>query len=292
MGNGEIYTRTDVAVIVDQADATSARPGAEVHTAVRVVNHGPATSVGATLTISAGQDAGASEPLLALRVAAGEGVSCELRDAALVCPLPPIPAGTSLPVEANAEVIGLGMLQLAAAVSDRHDASPGNDRADFVASMRGVPLQSGWQLVAWTGPETPSEQAAGAIEGDWKQIYAFDAIAQRFEALVRALPFASSLHTLQPGAGLWVQAGEGTADWTQPSLAAPRDVRLRIGWNLVAWTGPDGFPVVDAVQAIADSLEVLFVWDADSETSKGGAPIAHSSSTRRRLCASARGSGF
>ena len=66
-----------------------------------------------------------------------------------------------------------------------------------------------------------------------------------------------------PGPHAAVPAGAATTHVTGGSDAVA--VELRAGFNLVSWLGGDAVAVTEAVAALGDSLEALFLWDAEAQ---------------------------
>ena len=139
-------------------------------------------------------------------------------------------------------------------------------------AVRHVELQHGWNLVAWTGAASPSDDA-GAIVGRFDQILTYDAAEQAFRRFSPGVPFASDPGTMHLGGGVWIHvtAVDG-AVWEQPAFREARSVPLHAGWNLVGWTGPSGTEVADAIAEIAPAVERLFTLDSRAQRFRGFTP--------------------
>ena len=87
-----------------------------------------------------------------------------------------------------------------------------------ITDPRAVPLERGFNLVMWTGPDaTPVEEAAAEIAGNLEGLWIWDATAQRFLSYApTALPFLNSAETLDHGDGVWVRMTHAMT-WNQPA---------------------------------------------------------------------------
>ena len=141
------------------------------------------------------------------------------------------------------------------------------------APTRSVPLATGWNLVGWTGA-TAVEDATAAIADQIDVLFTWDATLQGFQSFnPNVPPVLNTLDELGTGDGVWVRVNDATGTaWEQPAVLTGRTVPLFVGWNLVMWTGGDGFPVVDAVESFAGSLETLFTWDATAQAFRSYGP--------------------
>ncbi|MCY4390606.1 MAG: hypothetical protein OXE43_00970 [Chloroflexi bacterium] len=104
-------------------------------------------------------------------------------------------------------------------------------------------LQPGLNLAGWTEPEAPAAaifEVVPALEA----VYAWDAENQRYRLAIRTdAGLLGDLETLTPGMGLWLWlGGTGAFKWKRPLVGEASLVRLRSGWNFVAWSGEDGAP--------------------------------------------------
>jgi len=141
------------------------------------------------------------------------------------------------------------------------------------APTRSVTLAPGWNLVGWTGA-TAVEEATAAIADQIDVLFTWNAALQGFRSFnPNVPPVLNTLDELGTGDGVWVRVNDaaGTA-WEQPAVLTGRTVPLAVGWNLVMWTGGDGFPVVDAVASFAGVLETLFTWDAAAQAFRSYGP--------------------
>ena len=133
-----------------------------------------------------------------------------------------------------------------------------------IPAARVVPLRPDWNLEAWTGPTSPIEDALAPLLSTLADAFTWDVGRQAFRSFSPGrAAFLNTLSELRFGDGVWLRlAGGGLVRWRQAPVTAARDVPLVAGFNLVAWTGPDGRPVADAVAALGDALPNLFVWDS------------------------------
>ncbi|MXY80437.1 MAG: hypothetical protein F4Y94_12340 [Chloroflexi bacterium] len=125
---------------------------------------------------------------------------------------------------------------------------------------REVALLAGWNLITWTGYDTPAATALAAVPAVGA-VFAWDAAAGRYLSYRRGIPVArNSLTTLRPGDGLWVLARQ-PAIWRMPGLGRERTVSLAPGFNLVGWTGPDGVALARIAAAIGPAVVAIWLYD-------------------------------
>lgn len=149
-----------------------------------------------------------------------------------------------------------------------------------------VDLVAGWNLVAWTG-NADVVAATAAISESFDVLFVWDAEAQQYLSYAPALsPALNTLDELGFGDGVWIHVtnSAGVA-WDVPAFGSPRSAPLAAGFNLVAWTGPDGLGVVEATAALGGALTALYTWDADAQEFRayrpGGPSIANTAATLR-----------
>ena len=87
---------------------------------------------------------------------------------------------------------------------------------------RSVPLVTGFNLVAWTGPDaTPVADAVAGLGGALESIFLWDTLAETFLTFGLARPaFLNSAEVLNYGDGLWALI-RAPATWQQPAATAP-----------------------------------------------------------------------
>ncbi len=144
------------------------------------------------------------------------------------------------------------------------------DNAGIAAIVAGAPqvqqmiLRTGWNLVAWTGPDTPARTATASLAGGFSGLYAYDHVTGTFRTFVSALPDTlNSLDVLHEGEAVWIYStAAGPRTWTQPGLRHQRAIDLQPGFNFVAWTGPDGTPVAQAIAELGSAVIRVTAWDA------------------------------
>ena len=125
---------------------------------------------------------------------------------------------------------------------------------------RDVALLAGWNLITWTGGETPIAPIMAALPAVTR-VYAWDAAAGAFLGYSRGVPASvNRLAVLRAGAGLWVRAAQ-PAIWRMPGLGRERTVSLVRGFNLAGWTGPDGVALAEITRALGPAVVAVWVFD-------------------------------
>ncbi len=125
---------------------------------------------------------------------------------------------------------------------------------------RDVALLTGWNLIAWTGDETPVAPIVAALPAVTR-VYVWDAPARAFLGYSRGVPASvNRLSVLRAGMGLWVYA-ERPAIWRMPGLGRERAVSLVPGFNLAGWTGPDGVALAEVTRALGAAVVAVWVFD-------------------------------
>ncbi len=127
-----------------------------------------------------------------------------------------------------------------------------------------IGVEPGWNQIAWVGPETPV--AAAFNTAIISRVSTWDATARRYISFDAALPAAlNELQSLRPGDGLWVFATRSAELQVPVSASAwqARSVPLKVGFNLVGFTGPDESSVAEIFGALAYLVKV-YHWDDDA----------------------------
>ena len=125
---------------------------------------------------------------------------------------------------------------------------------------RDVALLAGWNLITWTGDETPIAPLMAALPAVTR-VYAWDAAEGRYLSYRRGVPASvNRLSVLRAGAGLWVLS-QRPAIWRMPGLGRERSVSLVPGFNLAGWTGPDGVALADITRALGPAVVAVYLFD-------------------------------
>ena len=133
------------------------------------------------------------------------------------------------------------------------------------AETRTLALDEGWNLVGWTGPDTPFLDAVAAIVDQTEAAATFDGRAQAFRNWNASAPaLLNSLIALLPGEAVWLRVSE-PVDWVQPVVADPDPLALHAGFNLVTWMGPSGLEPGESFAGIAAALNAAFAFDSAVE---------------------------
>ena len=159
-------------------------------------------------------------------------------------------------------LLGAALVLLSVPVGPLHRAA---EIAAQEVETRTVALDEGWNLLGWTGPETPFLDAVAAIVDQTEAAAAFDGGAQAFRNWNASAPaLLNSLITLREGEAVWLRVSE-PVDWVQPVVADPGPLALHAGFNLVTWTGPSGLEPAESFAGIAAALNAAFAFDSAVE---------------------------
>ncbi len=125
-------------------------------------------------------------------------------------------------------------------------------------------LYPGWNMVGWLSDTTTIAELFETIP-ELREVVAWDAEEQEFQRSA----WTSTEHglaELTPGQGIWLDIDGDTAfDWERPVSEDYVLLSLQAGANLVGWSGPDGFPMEDAVRRFGDALHYAYRWDAEGQ---------------------------
>ena len=127
-------------------------------------------------------------------------------------------------------------------------------------------LEPGLNLVGWVGEPTPVSQLFQQIPR-LEAIWAWDAELRDWIVAAPGAPeWLGGLGRVTAGMGLRMQlGGEQPYLWERSTEPTRGLVKLRTGWNLVAWSGADGAAIDDVVKGIGWSLRTVRRWDAANQ---------------------------
>ena len=130
----------------------------------------------------------------------------------------------------------------------------------------GTRLEPGVNLVGWVGEATPVSQLFDEIP-QLESIWAWDAELRDWVVAGRGAPeWLGGLGRVWTGMGLrLVLRGEEPFVWQRSTEPTRGLVKLRTGWNLVAWSGADQTPIDDAVKGIGWSLRTVRRWHSATQ---------------------------
>ena len=133
-------------------------------------------------------------------------------------------------------------------------------------SQNGTRLEPGINLVGWVGDPASVSQLFREIP-QLESIWAWDAELDDWIVAGRATPeWLGGLGRVTAGMGLrFVLGGEESFLWQRPTEPTRGLVKLRTGWNLVAWSGADGAPIEQVAKGIGWSLRELRRWNAANQ---------------------------
>ena len=105
----------------------------------------------------------------------------------------------------------------------------------------GARLHPGVNLIGWVGEPTPVSQLFREIP-QLEAIWAWDAELDDWIVAARNAPeWLGGLGRVSAGMGLRMQlSGDAPVTWDRSTEPTRGLVKLRTGWNLVAWSGADG----------------------------------------------------
>ena len=127
-------------------------------------------------------------------------------------------------------------------------------------------LEPGLNLVGWVGEPTPVSQLFREIP-QLEAIWAWDAELRDWIVAAPGAPeWLGGLGRVTAGMGLRMQlGGDQPYLWRRSTEPTRGLVKLRTGWNLVAWSGADGAAIGDVVKGIGWSLRTVRRWDAANQ---------------------------
>ena len=134
------------------------------------------------------------------------------------------------------------------------------------AQEPGTTLHPGLNLVGWTAEPTSVSQLFREIP-QLEAIWAWDAELRDWITAARDAPeWLGGLGRVQAGMGLRMQlGGDQPFNWQRSTEPTRGLVKLRTGWNLVAWSGADQTPIDDALKGIGWSLRAVHRWNPTNQ---------------------------
>ena len=134
-----------------------------------------------------------------------------------------------------------------------------------------LPLHADWNVVAWDGADGAAiPDALGDIAGQVDVIYQWVADSQTWRSHRPDAPaIRSDFDSFTRGASYWIRVSEAV-EWT--IVAGPLEppmtdaIRLHHRWTQVVWRGADGAPIGDALGDAAAQFEVVYHWDAETQS--------------------------
>ena len=135
-------------------------------------------------------------------------------------------------------------------------------RAQDPTTETDTTLHPGLNLIGWTAEPTPTSQLFDEIP-QLEAVWAWDAELDDWITAARGAPeWLGGLGRLTPGMGLRMQlSGDQPYHWQRSTEPTRGLVKLRTGWNLVAWSGADQTPIDDALKGIGWSLRTVHRWN-------------------------------
>ena len=130
----------------------------------------------------------------------------------------------------------------------------------------GTRLEPGVNLVGWVGEATPVSELFREIPR-LEAIWVWDAeLREWIVAAPNAPEWLGGLGRVTAGMGLRMRlGGDQPYLWRRSTEPTRGLVKLRTGWNLVAWSGADGAAIGDVVKGVGWSLRTVRRWDAANQ---------------------------
>ena len=127
-------------------------------------------------------------------------------------------------------------------------------------------LHPGVNLIGWVGEPTPVSQLFREIP-QLEAVWTWDAELDEWIVAARNAPeWLGGLGRVTAGMGLRMQlSGDAPVTWDRSTEPTRGLVKLRTGWNLVAWSGADGAPIENVAKGIGWSLRSIRRWDAATQ---------------------------
>lgn len=137
------------------------------------------------------------------------------------------------------------------------------DEPSSASRMATMVLEPGSNFIGWVGEAIPVSRLFDEIPR-LNAVWAWDVKADKWIAARRGVPDRlSRLGWVTPGMGLQLQlSGSEPFVWWRSDAPTRGLVRLRAGWNLVAWGGLDGMAIEDVAKGIGWSLREIWLWDS------------------------------
>ena len=130
----------------------------------------------------------------------------------------------------------------------------------------GARLHPGINLIGWVGEPTPVSQLFREIP-QLEAIWTWDAELDEWIVAARNAPeWLGGLGRVTAGMGLRMQlGGDAPVIWERSTKPTRGLVKLRTGWNLVAWSGADSAAIENVAKGIGWSLRSIRRWDAATQ---------------------------
>lgn len=137
------------------------------------------------------------------------------------------------------------------------------DESSDASRMATTVLEPGANIIGWVGEVVPVSQLFDEIPR-LNAVWTWDAATDQWIVARRGVPDRlRRLGWVTPGMGLQLQiSGSEPFVWWRSAAPARGLVRLRAGWNLVAWSGLDGMAIEDVAKDIGWSLREMWLWDS------------------------------
>ena len=175
----------------------------------------------------------------------------------------PIPAHHGVSVNQPTICALLAVLVLTAALNPGRAAASSDADAVSLVTITNT-LYPGWNMVGWTGPDTPISDLFQALP-DLERVSAWDARYQRYSRSTRNST-GRGMSLLAKGRGLWLYlGGDEPVEWTRVVSSNGVLLSLHSGRNLVGWAGDAGATIEAAMSRFGGKLVHASRWDAKTQ---------------------------
>ena len=163
----------------------------------------------------------------------------------------------------RAFLVAVVVVALVAGLASTHGSASAQAPATDTVTR---PLQPGWNLVGWMGPDATAADLFDKIRA-LLVVAAWDDEAGRYQWARRGGAVPPELARLTRGQALFLWVGGTRAvQWRRPASVEGMLLTLPSGYSLVGWAGLDGTPIAEAVGRFGDALIGASRWNAETQS--------------------------
>jgi hypothetical protein len=149
-------------------------------------------------------------------------------------------------------------------------SAPPTDEPSNPVPRASISLNAGWNLLSL--PIVPSDNSIdkvfAGISGKFDAIYGFDGTTYQSYIPGEA---SNTLSSVDAGRGYWVYMSDN-ATLEVTGSAAPKDVSLKLGWNLVGFNSTTSTAVGPAFSNLSGKIEAVYSFDSKANTYRSYIP--------------------